>query len=176
MITVLRLGHRLPRDERMTTHVGLVARAFGADGMVYSGQHDGGLERSISAIVRNWGGEFFISYERNFIKVIKEHREKGFTVLHLTMYGIPLPEVEQRIKEGGKFLVVVGAERVPKEVYELAHFNIAITNQPHSEVAALAILLDRLQGGRQLERAFDARFKGKIKISPSERGKNVRQT
>ncbi len=171
MIVVLRLGHRLPRDERITTHVGLVARAFGADGIIYSGQHDSSLEKSISDIVQNWGGEFFISYEKNFIKAIKEHKEEGFTVLHLTMYGIPLPEVEKKIKESANVLVVVGAERVPKEVYKLADFNIAITNQPHSEVAALAILLDRLQEGRQLERAFDERFKGRIKIKPSERGK-----
>jgi len=31
MITVLRIGHRISRDKRITTHVALVARAFGAD-------------------------------------------------------------------------------------------------------------------------------------------------
>ena len=31
MINVLRLGHRIGRDKRITTHVALVARAFGAD-------------------------------------------------------------------------------------------------------------------------------------------------
>jgi tRNA (cytidine56-2'-O)-methyltransferase len=31
MITVLRIGHRLGRDKRITTHVALVARAFGAN-------------------------------------------------------------------------------------------------------------------------------------------------
>ncbi|TLZ95287.1 MAG: tRNA (cytidine(56)-2'-O)-methyltransferase, partial [Methanobacteriota archaeon] len=30
MITVLRLGHRPARDKRVTTHVALTARAFGA--------------------------------------------------------------------------------------------------------------------------------------------------
>jgi tRNA (cytidine56-2'-O)-methyltransferase len=32
-ITVLRLSHRVGRDERVTTHVGLTARAFGASGI-----------------------------------------------------------------------------------------------------------------------------------------------
>ena len=36
MITVLRLGHRVSRDKRTTTHVALAARAFGADKMLVS--------------------------------------------------------------------------------------------------------------------------------------------
>ena len=34
MITVLRIGHRISRDKRITTHVALVARAFGADNIL----------------------------------------------------------------------------------------------------------------------------------------------
>ena len=34
-ISVLRLGHRLVRDDRVSTHVGLVARAFGASEIFY---------------------------------------------------------------------------------------------------------------------------------------------
>ncbi len=172
-IHVLRLGHRLPRDERITTHVALVSRAFGAKEITYSGQHDGSLEKTIADIAKNWGGKFPISYNKNFLNVIKNYKKKGFTIFHLTMYGIPLPETEKKIKTSKKILVVVGAERVPKEVYELADYNIAITNQPHSEVAALAITLDRLQKGKELERNFDKKFKGKIKIKPNERGKTV---
>ncbi|MGI0148094.1 MAG: tRNA (cytidine(56)-2'-O)-methyltransferase, partial [Thermoplasmata archaeon] len=33
-VTVLRLGHRPSRDKRVTTHVALVARAFGAAGIL----------------------------------------------------------------------------------------------------------------------------------------------
>ena len=33
-IVVLRLGHRPERDARVTTHVGLTARALGASGML----------------------------------------------------------------------------------------------------------------------------------------------
>jgi len=175
-IHVLRLGHRLPRDERITTHVALVSRAFGAGEITYSGQHDSSLESSVSGIVNNWGGTFRISYNKNFVSVLKEYKKKGFTVIHLTMYAIPLPEIERKIKMKKKVLVVVGAERVPKEVYELADFNIAVTSQPHSEVAALAIVLDRLQKGKELERGFDKKFRGKIKLRPNERGKSIEKT
>ena len=34
-VTVLRLDHRPGRDDRMTTHVGLTARALGADRVVF---------------------------------------------------------------------------------------------------------------------------------------------
>ncbi len=35
-IGILRLFHHLPRDERISTHAALVARAFGATPIVYS--------------------------------------------------------------------------------------------------------------------------------------------
>ena len=34
MIIVLRIGHRIGRDKRITTHVALVARAFGANEII----------------------------------------------------------------------------------------------------------------------------------------------
>mgnify|MGYP000624387395 CR=1 FL=1 len=40
-VTVLRLGHRPGRDERMTTHVGLTARALGADRVILTGKAAG---------------------------------------------------------------------------------------------------------------------------------------
>jgi tRNA (cytidine56-2'-O)-methyltransferase len=36
-IVILRIGHRIYRDKRITTHVGLTARAFGAEGMLLAG-------------------------------------------------------------------------------------------------------------------------------------------
>jgi len=175
MILVLRLGHRLPRDERMSTHICLVARAFGADSSVYSGQHDSSLEESVKKISGNWGGNFEISYEKNWKRVIQEYKKKEFTVVHLTMYGMPVSEKIERIRESENILVIVGAEQVPPEVYEMADYNISVTNQPHSEVAALAVFLDRLNKGKELERKWDENFNGKIKIEPSEKGKNVKK-
>lgn len=169
-ILVLRLSHRIPRDERISTHVCLVARAFGANSIVYSGQHDSSLEASVSKICENWGGTFPITYEKNAIKHIKECKKSGYVILHLTMYGMPLPEKLADVKKAEKLLIIVGSEQVPGEVYDLADFNIAITNQPHSEVAALAIILDRLMNGKELE---NHDFGGKIKIKPSEKGKKI---
>jgi tRNA (cytidine56-2'-O)-methyltransferase len=91
------------------------------------------------------------------------------------MYGMPIMEKISAMRESGRILIIVGSEQVPAEIYHLADHNISITSQPHSEVAALAIALDRLTGGRELEsgtRAAD--FHGKISIIPSERGKDVR--
>ncbi|MFH1520980.1 MAG: tRNA (cytidine(56)-2'-O)-methyltransferase [Candidatus Micrarchaeota archaeon] len=165
MIQILRLSHRLPRDERISTHVCLVARAFGADSIVYSGQHDSSLEDSVRKICASWGGSFPITCEKNSIKHIKECKKSGFIIVHLTMYGMSLSEKLTEIKKAKKLLVVVGSEHVPGEIYELADFNIAITNQPHSEVAALAITLDRICVGKE--------FDGKIRIKPSEKGKEI---
>ncbi len=166
MIVVLRLGHRKERDKRITTHVGLVARAFGADGIIITGEYDENVLKSIKDVVERWGGPFFVEYRQDWKNVIKEW--KG-SVVHLTMYGIPIDQVIERIRQEKDVLVVVGAEKVPREVYELADFNVAIGNQPHSEVAALAIFLDRYFKGEELRKEFH----GKLKIVPQERGKKV---
>ena len=59
VIAVLRLGHRPDRDKRITTHVGLVARAFGADA-VYITTRDIHLEKSLEGVVNRFGGDFKI--------------------------------------------------------------------------------------------------------------------
>ncbi len=173
-IIVLRLGHRPNRDKRITTHVGLVARAFGAHGIIISDVKDEKVENSIRKVCELWGGSYFeVKSGIPWRKVISEWKKKGGIVVHLTMYGenIQTSDVLERIKRENKdILIVVGAEKVPREVYDLADYNVAIGNQPHSEVAALAVFLDRLYGGKELEREFpDA----KIKIIPSPRGKKV---
>ncbi len=180
-ITILRLGHRLPRDERISTHVALVARAFGANSFIYSGQSDQGLEESIHRICKSWGGSvngslFSVLFEKNPISIIKKYKKDGFVVVHLTMYGISITKILDKIKntkeKSKKLLIIVGSEKVPGEVYQLADYNISITNQPHSEVAALAITLDRIHEGVELEEnGFD--FKGKIFVKPSEKGKTI---
>jgi tRNA (cytidine56-2'-O)-methyltransferase len=176
-IEIMRLGHRLPRDERISTHVALVARAFGASSVVYSGQHDSGLELSVSRICERWGGavhgkKFTIRYEKSALPYIRKMKKEGWIILHLTMYGLPLMQKIGEIKNSEKLLIIVGSEAVPPEIYDLADFNISITSQPHSEVAALALALDRImEGGGLAPRDFG----GKIAIEPSERGKKVRE-
>ena len=88
-ICVLRLGHRPERDQRVTTHVGLTARALGASGMYLTGS-DKGVVQSIRDVVDRWGGDFFIEDGVKWKKCIQSWRESGGIAVHLTMYGIPL--------------------------------------------------------------------------------------
>jgi len=164
VITVLRLGHRPARDKRVTTHVALTARAFGADAVLVS-TRDPGLERSIRGVVRRFGGSFRIETGVAWRRLLREWQG---TKVHLTMYGERFEEVLPRIPRED-LLIVVGAEKVPRELFDLVQWNVAVGNQPHSEVAALAIFLDRLLGPSALGREFT----GPLRIRPSPRGKDV---
>ena len=164
-ITVLRLGHRPARDKRVTTHVALAARAFGADAILVSTK-DLGLERTLRVLVEKFGGRFQIRTGVAWQSVVRSWRG---TVVHLTMYGEVIEDVLPRIPRRGNLLVVVGAEKVPRAVYDLATFNVAVGNQPHSEVAAIAVFLDRFLEGRGLRRKFE----GKLRVVPTSRGKAV---
>jgi tRNA (cytidine56-2'-O)-methyltransferase len=167
-VAVLRLGHRPERDKRITTHVGLVARAFGAEEMLLCGR-DAHVEESLRDITERWGGDFNLKSDVSWRGEVTAWKESGGTVVHLTMYGESLQDVVDEIRKHDSVLVIVGAEKVPAGVYELADWNVAVGNQPHSEVAALAVFLDRLFEGRELEREFE----GGLKIVPSTRGKQV---
>ena len=164
----MRIGHRPERDKRITTHVGLVARAFGAEEMLLSGS-DPHVEESLADVAERWGGSFRLKSGISWKGEAVRWKEAGGKVVHLTMYGSNLPDVIDEIRECENVLVAVGAEKVPAEMYNLADWNVAVGNQPLSEVAALAILLDRLFMGRELVGAF----KGGLKIVPSPRGKHV---
>ncbi|NPA22342.1 MAG: tRNA (cytidine(56)-2'-O)-methyltransferase [Candidatus Micrarchaeota archaeon] len=167
MIGVFRLGHRLPRDERITTHVALTARALGASYMAYSGTHDPGMEESVQKVVERWGGDFKVFYVPRPMKYLKE---LTVPIVHLTMYGAPFQEKMEEIKGFKDMVVVVGGEKVPGEVYQISH-NISIGNQPHSEVAALAIFLYELTGGKYL---YAKRPGAKIEVIPSENKKLIK--
>ncbi|MCS6784788.1 MAG: tRNA (cytidine(56)-2'-O)-methyltransferase [Candidatus Caldarchaeum sp.] len=170
MLAVLRLNHRIGRDKRLSTHVALVARAFGADEIYYSGEYDGSLEQSVVKVVEKWGGSFRINYVSSWRSFLKTWQGK---TVHLTMYGLPLKTVIDEIRNvfrSENLLVVVGGEKVDSDVYYAVDYNVAITSQPHSEAAALAVFLDWLYEGAELDRSFpDAVFA----VVPSARGKKV---
>lgn len=169
-ITVLRLGHRIIRDQRITTHVALTARAFGADGIIISGEKDDGVIDSITKVCEEFGGRFNIQYVKDWRRVIKEWRG---IIVHLTMYGINLDDVVEVVKDArvhSDLLIVVGGSKVPPEVYDWADYNIAIGNQPHSEVAAVAVFLYTIMDKNEINARFD---NAKKEVVPSERGKNV---
>jgi len=167
MITILRLGHRKDRDKRASMHVALVARALGAKRIIVCGEADDDLLARVRAVVDKWGGTFAAEYAPSYRAVLKKF--KGSKV-HLTMYGVPLQKAAPSIRKAKNILVVVGSEKVPADVYQLCDYNVAVTNQPHSEIAALALLMREIGGPNVLDRRFS---KGKLRILPSESGKNV---
>ena len=170
-IIILRLGHRIPRDLRVTTHVCLTARAFGADGLILADVVDTALEKTILDVSQRFGGKFWIRMGEPWRQVVKEWKSKGGDVAHLTAYGMPLPEAMEAIRASpNPKLVVVGAEKVPGEMFEVATWNVAVTNQPISEVSALALFLDRYFEGKQFSMEFE---NAEVKIIPSARGKKV---
>lgn len=170
MIAVLRLGHRPQRDMRVTTHVGLTARALGAAGMFIAAD-DRGVVASIRDVADRFGGEFFVEDKVGWKSCIKRWKDDGGCVVHLTMFGLNLPDVEVEIKSHKDVLVIVGAEKVPGEVYQLADFNVAVTNQPHSEIAGLAVFMDHIAPD-----ALNREFPGaKVKVSPCACGKLVEE-
>jgi tRNA (cytidine56-2'-O)-methyltransferase len=165
-VFVLRIGHRPQRDKRVSMHVALTARAFGAKG-IYFDVEDSKLFENVKEVIHRWGGkDFYIGHEswKNILQNFD-----GLKV-HLTMYGVSLTEKIDAIKKADRLLIVVGAEKVPPEVYQMCDLNIAIGSQPHSEVAALAVLLDRLLEGEVFRLSFSD---AKIRIIPSEREKKV---
>lgn len=169
-VAVLRLGHRPGRDERMTTHVGLTARALGADRVVLAGE--GASQRdTVESVTEDFGGPFAVETTDSPLAVLE--RWDG-SVIHLTMYGLGIRDVEGDIRgelrDGSPLLAVVGAGKVPFDVYDVADYNVAVTNQPHSEVASLAVFLDRLFEGSELDREWTDADR---RVVPQETGKRV---
>lgn len=172
MISVLRIGHRLVRDDRVTTHAALVARAFGAD-RIYMTGIDQSVSDTVESVAKRWGGEFTVEIVQDWKALARAWKNDGGKIAHLTMYGINIDDAIDRLRKEDKVLVIIGAEKVPREAYYLADYNIAIGNQPHSEIAALAIFLDRIFRGKQLKKELSG---GRLKIVPAERGKQVKES
>jgi len=168
-IRVLRIGQRYVRDDRTLTHLCLVSRALGAESIsLEDAEKD--VVGTLEEVNRTWGGEFKAIVGVSWRKAIQDAKKEGRSVVHLTMYGVPLQDVTLELRRLEKILVVVGGPKVPGKVYHEADFNVAVTSQPHSEVAALAIVLHEIQGGEELKRTFQ---KSRLRILPSARGKRV---
>ena len=170
-VVILRIGHRPERDQRVTTHVGLTGRALGARGM-YLAASDKGVVQSIADVTERWGGEYFCEDNVKWRSCIKEWKAAGGVVVHLTMYGLNLPDIIGDIRPNNKILVIVGAEKVPGEIYGLADYNVAVTGQPHSEISSLALFLDHLFAGTELRNEFPGAH---IRIIPSKAGKQTEE-
>tara|TARA_B110000003_G_scaffold95670_1_gene97855 strand:- start:9036 stop:9311 length:276 start_codon:yes stop_codon:yes gene_type:complete len=82
----------------------------------------------------------------------------------------PWKEALPKINLDKPMIIVVGGTKVPGEVYRLANHNVSIGNQPHSEVAALAIFLDSLVGELDDEVHFS---NGELRVIPNAIRKQV---
>ena len=164
-IWILRIGHRPQRDKRVTTHVALSSRALGASG-IFVDTKDEVLEKNIGSVASRFGGGYTIKTGVAWKKMLREFDGE---IVHLTMYGQRLDDAMPKISRDKDLLIVVGAEKVPPEVYQAADHNVSVGNQPHSEIAALAIFLDRFTDGKNLYSDRD----GLMTVIPNERGKTV---
>ena len=170
-VSVLRLSHRIERDKRLSTHVGLSSALFNVRKWYYSGDHDVSLENSISSVAKRWGASMEIIYLESPYKFIKQFA--GITV-HLTMYGAPHQEVIKSIRSLSfdKILVIVGGAKVPAHVYTSVDYNCAVGYFPHSEVSALAIFLYDLLGS---EAIYSKNPDAEMKLSGGEKGWGKKQ-
>jgi len=164
-VTVFRYGHRIARDKRITTHIALVARAFGARKIIIDNR-DEGIENVVEDINNRFGDDFEIETGVNWKKFIKNW---DGLIVHLTMYGESIADIADEIKKHDKILAIVGSKKVPGEFYSIADFNVAVGNQPHSEVAALALFMHYITDGEWINHDFY----GKFQILPQKRGKKV---
>lgn len=172
-ISILRLDHRRKRDARITTHVCLTARAFGASKIVLSGDEDNKLMENVRDVTERWGGTFDVDYQKNWENLLDEWKRNGGEIIHLTMYGEPVLDVIKDIRSSVlDKLVVVGGSRVPTKVYREADWNVSVTTQPHSEVSALALFLHLFYDGKELNKEFKG---GKLKVVPSAHGKKIEE-
>jgi tRNA (cytidine56-2'-O)-methyltransferase len=153
----------------------MVARAFGASSFVLADVRDEEVKDVVQKISASWGGKFDFVMEIPWKQVVNEWRRKGRSVVHLTAYGenIENSDVMTRIKAARKdLLVIVGSQKVPRAFFssEVSDYNVAVGNQPHSEISALAVFMDRLYDGKELGKEFDD---AKLRIVPQKRGKRV---
>ncbi len=170
IIQVVRIGQRLVRDDRVTTHVALVSRSFGAE-KIYMTEVNPEIKDTLYKINKTWGGNFEVEFIEKWKSIVKKKKEENFKIVHLTMYGEKINDAQKELQSKDKLLIVVGAKKVPREVYELADYNIGVGSQPHSEISALAVLLDRIQNGSQFDRTFP---NAERKIVPAKNGKIVK--
>ena len=88
------------------------------------------------------------------------------------MYGEKYKSAIDRMPRDEPVVVIVGGSKVPGEIFKVSDYNVSVGNQPHSEVAALALFLEHWTKGEGLENEFpDA----KLTIEPSADAKIVHE-
>ena len=127
------------------------------------------IKPTVEKINASMGGDFEVVFIEEWRRFLRAPPNRS-TIVHLTMYGEHICDMQERLRLEENILIVIGAGKVPREVYEMADYNVAVGNQPHSEISALAVFLDRIQDGCQLDIDFPG---AQRRIVPAKRGKNV---
>jgi len=166
-IHVLRLGHRKGRDPRITTHLALVARALGANQFLLAGDNDESVFANIDSVNQRFGGKMSCEHVNSPIAWLKNFTGNGGQAIHLTMYGIPYRTAIKEVDSESEICIVVGGAKVPGEVFKICQHNVSVGNQPHSEVAALALFMDSWAPAPEVFEGAD------LVIRPSAEGKDV---
>jgi tRNA (cytidine56-2'-O)-methyltransferase len=167
MISVLVIGKN---SYERNLDIALTARAFGASEVVYTSDKDQKLIRQIKNIVNKWGGVFSINFVKNWKKYIEE--KKNYKTIYLTMYGKSLNSTNSFVRDYKNLLIIVSSIDINKSIFQIADFNISITNQPHCEASSIAVFLHHFYEGRELAIHFE---NAKYKIVPSERTVKIKR-
>ena len=81
-LSVLRLGHRRDRDKRITSHLGLTARAFGADEVVLAGDRDPSALETWDSVTERFGGNFESRFEESPLSWLRRI-SKSLSLIHI---------------------------------------------------------------------------------------------
>lgn len=174
-VHVVRLGYRMGRDPRITTHLGLVSRAWGVSQFNVFGDQDRKLFESIEQVNHRFGGTMECQHQKGVMRWLRDFssEENKGVIVHLTMYGEPYKNVVEQLPEDRPIAIVVGGAKVPGEVFKISDFNASVGSQPHSEVAALALFLEAMN--TEFERVPEFP-NARLIIEPSADGKIVHET
>ena len=96
VIEVVRIGQRVVRDDRVTTHVALVSRAFGAE-KIFMTEVNPEIKDTVEKINNTWGGDFVIEFVDNWKSVIKNKKNEGYKIVHLSMYGEKINQIQNHL-------------------------------------------------------------------------------
>jgi tRNA (cytidine56-2'-O)-methyltransferase len=148
---------------------------MGVSEFLLSGDEDDKLFENVVSVNERFGHGLSCRHEKNplkYLRSIVKGDEKRPKIVHLTMYGEPFKSTTPSIPTENGVIVIVGGAKVPGEIFKISDYNIAVGNQPHSEVAALALFLDTLTEGDGFNQEFP---NAKLIIHPSKSGKDAKE-
>ena len=86
VIEVVRIGQRVVRDDRVTTHVALVSRSFGAE-KIYMTEVNPEIKETLDKINKTWGGNFEIEFIEKWKTIVKKSETRVCTVPYVECSG-----------------------------------------------------------------------------------------